>query len=133
MKAHEYMSLNEDELKALVAKGDLYAEFQISENEELDFNDPQAAVQLYTKLAAEGLLRAYWSLSYCYEDGHVTGQPEPVKALGYLFFVEKNRGKSDIEADVSADNETITQEIAEKSANLTQQQINEAKAFCDSI
>jgi len=56
-----------------------------------------------------------------------------VKALGYLFFVEKNRGKSDIEADVSADNETITQEIAEKSANLTQQQINEAKAFCDSI
>lgn len=133
MKAHEYMSLNEDELKALVANGDLYAEYQLAENEELEFNDPQAAVQLHTKLAAAGLLRAYWALAYNYLDGHVTGQPEPVKALGYLFFVEKNRGKSDIEADVSPDDVNLTQDIAEKSANLTQQQINEARAFCETI
>ena len=141
MKIAEYESLSEQQLESLISSGDLYAELKLAYDRYEDLcketYDPKAAVQIYTKLAAAGLLTAYYYIAICYREGYINGQTEPIKALAYFYFVKQNLGKSDIAADMELDDPAGSWDgwvdITEYESELNDQQINEAKAFCGTI
>lgn len=141
MKTAEYESLSDEQLKSLISSGDLYAELKLAYNRYEDLlketYDPQAAVPIYTKLAAAGLLTAYWYIAICYAEGYINGETDPIKELAYLYFVKQNLGKSDIAADMDLDDPAGSWDgwaaIAQLESQLNDQQINEAKAFCETI